>query len=213
MESVTIRKAASKIGVNLKTILDWRHKLLSSLSVINGEGFSGIVECDDKQLDINNKGDRTLDRKSYKRPSDRQIKRGVSNDKISVMVADRNANPMMRIAKVGRIDTQSIQNTIGELVSPDNVICSDSHPSIIKWAKDDELEHHTFIASKYVKDQCYHVQHVNSIDNLYERWVKPFYGVSTKYLSGYLNWFVFLQKIKKISNSSPRPRKGYNNEH
>ncbi len=30
-------------------------------------------------------------------------------------------------------------------------------------------------------------------------WIKPFYGVATKYLSQYLNWFVFLQKIKKSS--------------
>ena len=42
-----------------------------------------------------------------------------------------------------------------------------------------------------------HVQHVNSLDNRYERWVKGFYGVSTKYLQGYLNWFVFLQTVRK----------------
>ena len=52
IESMSIRKAAKKIGVNVKTIFDWRHKLLSSLSISNGEEFSGIVECDDKQLSI-----------------------------------------------------------------------------------------------------------------------------------------------------------------
>ena len=167
------------------------------LSILNGKEFIGIVECDDKQLDINNKGSRDLGRKPYKRPSDRQTKRGVSNDKISVMVAtDRNNNPMMRIAKVGRIDAESVESTIGTLIKPENVLCSDSHPSIIKWAKEKQVEHHTFIASKHIKNKCYHVQHVNSIDNRYERWIKPFYGVSTKYLSGYLNWFVFLQKVK-----------------
>lgn len=197
IQSLSIRKASKKLGVNVKTIFDWRHKLLSCLSILNGEEFTGIVECDDKQLDINNKGSRDLERKSYKRPSDRPTKRGVSNDKISIMVAtDRNNNPMMRIAKIGRIDADSVENTIGPLIKPENVLCSDSHPSIIKWAKEKELEHHTFIASKHIKDKCYHVQHVNSIDNRYERWIKPFYGVSTKYLSGYLNWFVFLQKVK-----------------
>jgi hypothetical protein len=35
---------------------------------------------------------------------------------------------------------------------------------------------------------------------LYERWIKPFYGVATKYLPQYLNWFVFLEKIKKSVN-------------
>jgi transposase-like protein len=204
VESVSIRKASSTIGVNMKTIFDWRHKLLSSLTSTNGQTFSGIVECDDKQLDINNKGSRHLNRESYKRPSDRETKRGVSNDKVSIMVAtDRNGNSTMQVAKVGRIDTESIENTIGNLVDSSNVLCSDSHPSIIAWAKDKQLEHHTFVASKqHVKSKCYHVQHVNSMDNLFERWVKKFYGVSTKYLTQYLNWFVFLQKVKKSSTQT-----------
>lgn len=202
IESLTIRKAAKKLGVNVKTIFDWRHKLLSSIATMNGISFSGIVECDDKQLDVNEKGSRNLHREAYKRPSDRKTKRGVSNDKISVMVAtDRKGNPTMRIAKMGRIDVESIEKTIGNLISKNNVLCSDSHPSIISWAENKELEHHTFVASKqHVKNKCYHVQHVNSLDNLYERWIKPFYGVATKYLPQYLNWFVFLEKTKKSAN-------------
>lgn len=201
VESVSIRKASSEIGVNMKTIFDWRHKLLSSLTSINGQTFLGIVECDDKQININNKGCRQLKRAAYKRPSDRETKRGISNDKVSLMVAtDRNGNSTMQVAKIGRIDTESIENTIGSLVDSANVLCSDSHPSIIAWAKEKQLEHHTFIASKqHVKSKCYHVQHVNSMDNLYERWIKKFYGVSTKYLKQYLNWFIFLEKVKKSS--------------
>ena len=202
LESISIRKAALKLEVNVKTIFDWRHKILSSLAVVNREEFSGIVECDDKQLNINNKGDRNLDREPYKRPSDRKTKRGVSNDKISIIVAaDRKGNRTMQVAKIGRVDAKSIENSIGELISAENVLCSDAHPSIIAWAKDKKIEHHTFVATKqHIKDKCYHVQHVNSMDNLYERWIKRFYGVSTKYLEQYLNWFVFLEKIKKSSN-------------
>lgn len=207
VQSVTIRKAAKEIGVNMKTIFDWRHKLLSSLEVLNGTGFSkGIVECDDKQLDINEKGQKHTGRKAYKRPSDRNTKRGVSNDKLSIMVAtDRNGCSVMKVAKVGRIDAESVRDTIGGMVAPDNVLCSDSHPSIIKWARENDLEHHTFVASRqHVKDRCYHVQHVNSLDNRYERWVKGFYGVSTKYLQGYLNWFVFLQKVRESATKASK---------
>jgi len=202
IESYTIRKAAKTLKVSTKTIFDWRHKLLSSLTQENGQVFSGIVECDDKQLNINEKGNRNLKRKAYKRSSDRQTKRGVSNDKVSIIVAtDRKDNPTMKVAKIGRINVKSIEQAIGNLVSNNNVICSDSHPSIISWAGNKNLEHHTFVASRqHVKNKCYHVQHVNSIDNRYERWIKPFYGVSTKYLPQYLNWFVFLEKIKKSVN-------------
>lgn len=202
LESLSIRKAAAELEINMRTIFDWRHKLLSSLATMNGNAFSGIVECDDKQFNINEKGSRKLERKSYKRPSDRKTKRGISNDKVSVMVAtDRKGSPMMQIAKMGRIDIASIEKTLGNFIKSNNILCSDSHPSIISWANGKELEHHTFVASRqHVKSKCYHVQHVNSLDNLYERWIKPFYGVATKYLSQYLNWFVFLQKIKNSIN-------------
>lgn len=201
LESVSIRKAAKKLKISTNTIFDWRHKILASLSIINDNSFVGIVECDDKQFKINEKGNRKLDRKAYKRPSDRKAKRGISNDKLSVMVAtDRKGNSLMKIAKMGRIDSDSVEKTLGSVISSDNILCSDSHPSIILWANNKELEHHTFVASKqHVKSKCYHVQHVNSLDNRYERWIKPFYGVATKYLSQYLNWFVFIQKIKKSS--------------
>ena len=95
-------------------------------------------------------------------------------------------------------EAESLENTIGELVSKENILCSDSNPSIIKWTKSKDLEHHTFLANKkHVKDKCYHVQHVNSIDNRFERWVSGFYGIATKYLQNYLNWFIFVEKSKK----------------
>ena len=56
-------------------------EIVKQLSPANGCQFIGIVECDDKQLDISEKGIRHLERESYKRPSDRDKKRGVSNDK------------------------------------------------------------------------------------------------------------------------------------
>jgi len=202
IESLTIRKASKLLGLNVKTIFDWRHKLLSSLFLVNGQVFSGIVECDDKQLDVSEKGRRNLGRDAYKRPSDRKKKRGVSNDKVSIMVAtDRKENPTMKVAKIGRVDEESIEKTIGRLVDKKNILCSDSHPSIIAWAGTKELEHHTFVATRqHVKDKCYHVQHVNSLDSLYEKWVARFNGISTKYLPQYLNWFVFLRKVKGSIN-------------
>jgi transposase-like protein len=58
-------------------------------------------------------------------------------------------------------------------------------------------KHHTFIASKqHIKDKCFHIQHLNFVDNRVECWQKHFYGVATKYLQNYLKWFVFLAKVK-----------------
>jgi hypothetical protein len=158
------------------------------------------VECDDKQLDISEKGNKNLERTGYKRPSDRNKKRGVSNDKISVVVAtDRSNTTTMKVAKQGRLDAKSIEESSGNQIQISNILCSDSHPSIISWASSKGLEHHTFVATKrHIKDKCFHVQHVNSLDSRFERWQKQFYWVATKYLQNYLNWFVFLEKVKNI---------------
>src|SRR5690625_5762172 len=43
VESVTIREAAEKIEVNVKTICDWRHKLQTALKALNGTENSGTV--------------------------------------------------------------------------------------------------------------------------------------------------------------------------
>lgn len=201
LESVSIRKASKILDLNVKTVLDWRHKIASSLEEINGSKFSGIVECDDKLVNINEKGNRKLDRKPYKRTSDRKTKRGISDDKVSIVVAsDRKGSSTMKIAKIGRIDVKSIEKSIGNLINSDTILCSDKHPSIISWAKENQIEHHTFLAKNHSKNKVYHVQNVNSIDNLFERWIKPFYGVSTRYLDQYLNWFMFLQRTKNKIN-------------
>jgi len=198
VESLTIRKASRVLGVNMKTVFEWRYKLLASLERSKGAPFPGIVECDDKQLDPNEKGSRHLCREPYKRSSDRVKKRGVSNDKVSV--SDREGNPPMRFAKMGKIDEDSLHRTLGPLINKENVLCSDAHPSIIAWAKTEGLVHHNFVATRqHVKSMCFHVQHVDSLANRYERWIKRFYGVSTKYLPQYQNWFISLEKINGYS--------------
>lgn len=37
---------------------------------------------------------------------------------------------------------------------------------------------------------------VNSLHNQLRRWLSPFYGVATKYLQRYLDYFHIIQKIK-----------------
>ena len=81
----------------------------------------------------------------------------------------------MKVARQGRFDVKSIDESIGNQVQKNNILCSDFHPSIISWASSKGLEHHTFVASKqHIKDKYFHIQHVNSIDNRFEHWQKRF---------------------------------------
>ncbi|KAA6330457.1 hypothetical protein EZS27_020839 [termite gut metagenome] len=145
-----------------------------------------------------------MTRKPYKRCSDRTAKKRAGNDRVSIPVAtDRKGNPAIQAARVGRMDVKSMERTIGKYTGKQNVLCLDSHPSLVAWALDRRLEHHAFVASKrHVKDSYCHVEHVNSMDNQYERWMKRFVGVVTKYLPNYLNWFIFLEKLKQSSQKA-----------
>ena len=159
IDSISIRRIAIKLGISEHTAFDWRHKVLSGLTSVTSTKMEVLVECDDKQKSISQKGDKNLNRLPYIRPSDRRTKRGVSIDKISIVVStDRKKNPQMQVAKVGRIDRDSLERTVGLLIDKDNILCSDSHPSIIVWVKEKHIEHHTFIANKQkIKDKFYHV--------------------------------------------------------
>jgi len=202
-QRLSLSVLADKLEISVKTAFDWRHKILSALTEYSDGYFDGIVESDDKQFEFSEKGRKDLDRKPYKRPSDREKKRGNTNKKLVVVVsADRNNNRDITLAKFGRIDKKSLETIFKGKITSENELCTDSHYSYKGWAKDANIEHHYFIANKkkHVKDKVYHVQHVNSLDNKMERWLKKFWGVATKYLQGYLNWFKIEEKLKKSDN-------------
>ena len=46
-------------------------------------------------------------------------------------------------------------------------------------------------------------QHVNALHSVFKRWLMPFNGVSSKYISNYLAWFKFL-KLRMKNKKSDR---------
>jgi hypothetical protein len=64
---------------------------------------------------------------------------------------------------------------------------------------DNQLEHHALkgIINQRVKDGTYHIQHVNSTHNRVKKWLDgTFWGVSTKYIQQYLDWFSLKEQLK-----------------
>jgi len=114
IDTLSIHKVAKKLGISTHTAFDWCHKVLSGLTTIISTKIEGLVECDDKQMSISQKGDKHLNWPPYKRPSDRKTKRGVSNDEIFIVVStDRKGNAQMQVAKVGHIDRDNLERTVG----------------------------------------------------------------------------------------------------
>lgn len=99
----------------------------------------------------------------------------------------------------GRLTKADISSAIGKRINTATILCSDSHVSYKGFAKDNNVEHHALRSDmqQHVKGIKYHIQHVNSTHNRLKKWIGyRFWGVSTKYLQQYLNWFRLKDLIK-----------------
>lgn len=199
-QELSLDKIKEALKINKKTAFDWRHKILSGLENLSDGTFKGITESDETFFLQSSKGIKLDDRKPRKRGGSAN-KRGVSNEQVAVIVtADRNKKVDLTLAGIGRIRKTDIEKAIGEKVTGETILCSDSHGSYKGFALDRKIEHHSIRAGlkQYVKQKIYHIQHVNSIDSRLKRWIEyQFGGVSTKYLQKYLNWFKAKEKLKQ----------------
>jgi transposase-like protein len=199
----SLDKIKVELGINKKTAFDWRHKILSGIENTGKGPFQGITESDETFFLISEKGTKQTLRSPRKRGG-KAKKKGISNEQVAVIVtADRVSEIDMTLARIGRIKKIDIQKAIGERVSGQTILCSDSHVSYKGFAIDKKIEHHAIRADlkQYVKKKIYHVQHVNSIDSRMKNWIENrFMGVSTKYLQKYLNWFRAKEMLKGSGN-------------
>lgn len=199
-QELSLDKIKNSLNINKKTAFDWRHKILSGLEHIDKDSFKGITESDDTFFLHSSKGSKQYERKPRKRGGSAK-KRGISNEQVAVIVtADRNAELDLSVARLGRIKKNDITLAIGQRITEETILCSDSHVSYKGFALDNKIEHHAIRADlkQFVRQKVYHVQHVNAIDSRLKKWIEyQFGGVSTKYLQKYLNWFKTKERLKQ----------------
>lgn len=191
------------LSINKKTAFDWRHKVLTSIEEVGKDKFTGITESDETFFLKSYKGSKVFDRKAYKRG--RKLgKKGISKDHVAVIATKGRTEGLdLTVATLGRIKKQDIKNAVGTRVDSKTVLCSDGHVSYKGFAKDHQIEHHVIRGDlkEYVKNKKYHIQHINSLHNGVKKWIdNRFWGVSTKYLQKYMNWYRIKEKLKGSSN-------------
>lgn len=198
-QSQSLDKIKAALKINKKTAFDWRHKVLSSLEEVKKDKFNGIVESDETFFLHSEKGKTQHERKGRKRGGS-SSKRGISDDQVAVIVtSDRKGIADMNVATLGRISKFDIQNAIGNRIEKDSILCADGHVSYKGFAKDNQLSLVVLRANlkQHVKNGVYHIQNVNSLHNRIKKWISSeFWGVSTKYLQNYLNWYRVQQAFK-----------------
>ena len=203
LEEQSLDKIKVNLQINKKTAFDWRHKILASIQDSDKGDFTGITESDETFFLHSDKGREVKERESRKRGGSAS-KRGINKEHIAVIVTqDRKRQMELTVATTGRLKKQDIEHSIGERLTPQTILCSDSHVSYKGFAIDNKLEHHALRSDmkQRVKNGVYHIQHVNSTHRRVKKWIdNKFWGVSTKYLQQYLNWFR-LKEILKNSRS------------
>jgi transposase-like protein len=201
LEEKSLDKIKSALKINKKTAFDWRHKILSSLSETDKGDFTGITESDETFFLHSEKGQKIQGRKPKKRGGT-SGKSGANDEQIAVIVTqDRKKEMDLTVATKGRLKKIDLEYAIGDRLSNQAILCSDSHVSYKGFAKDKKIEHHPLRTDlrEHVKNSVYHIQHVNSTHNRLKKWIDDrFWGVSTKYLQQYLYWF----RMKEILKNS-----------
>lgn len=199
-EGLSLRKAAVRTGISYRTSFLWRHKILGAFQDIGCTKLEGIVESDGTFFLYSEKGNRNIKGRAPRKRGGKASKAGISDEHVAVIVAsDRDKHAIVEVAGRSRISAQKINSSIGKWISEDAVaLCSDSHRSYAKFAKDMDLTHIAINASKgqYVKDRVYHIQNVNNIHHFLKDWIKQFNGVASKYLQNYMNWYR-IQRVEK----------------
>lgn len=199
-QGMSIKKIAKELEISIQTSFDWRHKVLSSLSGLTPESLSDVVECDELELALSNKGSRNLERKPRKRASD--FKRNDDSEKPTVVqvvtAVQRNGEKYLKAVESKRLSADEITKALDGKLADHTTLITDKHPSYKLFARENpELKHKPVLGKEHVNknDKNIHLQHVNNTHSQLRVFLSPFNGVSSKYLQNYLNWFAYAGKL------------------
>jgi transposase-like protein len=205
-QGMSIKKIAKELGICIQTSFDWRHKILSSLSKFTPETLSNVVECDELELSLSNKGQRGLDRKPRKRGSD--FKRNADSEESTVVqvvtAVERNGQKYLKAVESKRLTSEEISAVFEGKLAENTTLITDKHPSYKKFTRgNDKLIHRSVLAKDHVDKQNknIHLQHVNNTHTQLRTFLRPFNGVSSKYLQNYLNWFAYKDKMSGTTST------------
>ena len=200
-QGMPIKKIATEIGISIQTSFDWRHKILSSLNQFVPELLSSEVECDELELALNNKGSRNLDRKPRKRGND--FSRNIGKQEVTVVqvvtAVERKGEKYLKAVATKRLSKKDIAKVLDGRLADNTTLITDKHPSYKAFAKGNPvIKHKALLAKDHVdkNDTTIHLQKVNNVHAQVRKFLRPFNGVSSKYLQNYLNWYAYADKIR-----------------
>ena len=202
---MSLRAIKDELGISLQTSFDWRHKILGSLQSQVPSQLGPIVECDELELPINNKGDRNLDRPARKRSGDfeRNKTAGEVTTVQVVSAVDRSGNKYFKAVATKRLTEEQLSQALEDKIQPQSLLITDEHPTYKAFVKKHQIANHKMIKSiRYLHrdDKTINLQRVNNAHMQLRKFLAPFGSVSSKYLQNYLNWFAHGKTLNENIN-------------
>lgn len=188
LRGTSIRQSAQDVGVSASTVFRWRHRWLKAIEPRVDTELSGIIEMDETWFRRSYKGTRPLGRAPHKRGMPTR-QRGTGAEKVPVLIAeDRQGHHFDGV--LTRVNYATLGQWIPQLIAPESVLCSDGAAVYHLICEANDIHHEVLTSTKHerVRDQVFHIQHVNGYQSRLKNWLAPFKGVATQYLPHYLGW-------------------------
>lgn len=165
-DGLTLRDAAKRVGINIKTAFLWRHRFMAMIKSLMAQQLNGIAEADETYFLRSHKGQRKGLNRPPRHRGGKAAKRGLSAEQVAVMVArDRAGETDDFILPV--VDKPTVLATL--------------KPILAAVVRAIGIEHHAVNLSAGIRvNGVWHVQNVNSYHSRLKGWLCNFRGVATK---------------------------------
>lgn len=222
IQGESIASCAFECDIAYQTAFNWRHKILNVFHAAQQETvMEGVIEADEMLFKTSYKGNRIkgkfgrrvleqgvdngLPRDAFKRGTDN--KSTSPKDKVCVfcMVENGDKQFFAAVPGVGFMSETMLQATLPQHVKKEksmmlvdqykitrNYLDNNNYKNLILASNtsDNPHDHKPEIQGE---NRELHLQHVNSMHHCIRNFLKPYCGVSSKYLSNYISMFVWLK--------------------
>lgn len=188
--------AAEVCGIAHTTAFEWRHRVFATVDgyqdrlVLRGRVWIDELYLTDSDI---------------VRSADYVPKRGLSKNKICIAVAiDAYKNAVVAICGHGKPSSRRIRDALLSHIAPGSVIVHDmekAHMSLVRAAKCTDEAY-----KADVKDPVYleAMELVNNLCSWLRRYLFRFPGMKKGNLQSYLNWFVYLFRVRRDEEKWPK---------
>lgn len=210
----SLRKCASVLKINLKTAFFWRHKILDALQEqLEVDEMSGKIQMNTIHMKCNFKGNHskssfTMPRKSYRR-GPVSIEEYFSQDHVCIMGAmNHTGDVIMKPVCINDPGVEDMLDAFGYSIKQGSTLITDTRYNYKKFAEICNVEH-VILKRFSAYNAAYNLRKITGFLKKYEYFLKPYRGVATKYTSGYISLYKYIEKklyIKREYESNDNGR-------